>query len=195
MQVHRQWEWEGGRERAQAGAAAKAVHGPQGSKTTASGHSWPERCWRALQSSSASSLAINSVHQHQTPRLPQGPAFDAGACMIRSQGPSTDSWPCQSDPRPNTHRQHRRTHTPHPVDVVLIPVRQGHVDHVGQACYVDAPRCHVCGYEEAHIPRLEGLSPTSAQSAWSVLGQLPVSAGHEPGCGCSWLHQTATDHA
>ena len=55
------------------------------------------------------------------------------------------------------------------MDVVLVPVWQGHVDHVGQAGNVDAPGCHISGNQEAHIPRLEGLAMMQDQNLCSGL--------------------------
>ena len=49
------------------------------------------------------------------------------------------------------------TNTPHTVDVVLVPVWQRHVDHVGQASDVDTPGSHVCRNQEAYVARLERL--------------------------------------
>lgn len=48
-------------------------------------------------------------------------------------------------------------HSPHAVDVVFALVGQRHVDDVGQALDVDAPRGDVGADQEAHVPVLEGL--------------------------------------
>lgn len=49
------------------------------------------------------------------------------------------------------------TNSTHSVNVVLRPVRQGHVDEKGQARYVDAASRHICADEEAYVTILKGL--------------------------------------
>ena len=83
------------------------------------------------------------------------------------------------------------------VNVVLRPVREGHVDDIRQARDINAAGSNICAYEEAHVALFEGLQAVQlslllqsclARDSGKKLLDLECWRSEQPGTVLQGLH-------